>query len=168
MSEVEKKAKLKSLIEEYEICYKESKYEGNVEEYKSLKETHKLLKDILNLIDKLQGDVKLYKNQVDYIKNEYGTTIEELQKENKELKEDNSHQWEERCRLTFELDKLQKEIERIKSIDIHKLVEDAETGQLIHKDKIRNKIKELTIDYHMYMGGIMELRELLGDDINEI
>lgn len=52
MTEEEKKAKLKSLIEEYEICLKESKYEGNTEEYKSLKETHKLLKDILKLIDK--------------------------------------------------------------------------------------------------------------------
>lgn len=38
---------------------------------------------------------------------------------------------------------LEKEIERIKSLDIYKLVEDADTGQLIHKDKIRDKIKEL-------------------------
>lgn len=44
---------------------------------------------------------------------------------------------------------LEKEIERIKSVDIYKLVEDADIGQLLHKDKIRNKIKELLkIDTH--------------------
>lgn len=31
--------------------------------------------------------------------------IEKQQKEIEELKEDNKHQWEERCKLTFELEK---------------------------------------------------------------
>lgn len=41
--------------------------------------------------------------------------------------------------------KQQKEIERIKSLDIYKLIEKWETGQLIHKDKIKeiqNKYKK--------------------------
>lgn len=58
MLDKEKKAELKSLIEEYEICFKESKYEGNSEEYKSLKETYKLLKDILNLIEKQSKQIE--------------------------------------------------------------------------------------------------------------
>lgn len=58
MNEKEKKAELKSLIEEYEICFEESKYEGNIEEYKSLKETYKLLKDILNLIEKQSKQIE--------------------------------------------------------------------------------------------------------------
>ena len=40
--------------------------------------------------------------------------IDKLQKENQELKEDNSHQWEERCRLTFELEKLKEENQKLK------------------------------------------------------
>ena len=53
MSE-EEKEQLRLLIEEYEENYKQSKYEGNVEEYESLKNTHKLLKKVLNYIKKLQ------------------------------------------------------------------------------------------------------------------
>ena len=46
--------------------------------------------------------------------------IEKQQKEIEELKKDNNHQWEERCRLTFDIEK-----------------------NFISKDKIREKIKEL-------------------------
>lgn len=68
MLDEEKKAELKSLIEEYEICFKESKYEGNSEEYKSLKGTYKLLKDILNLIEKQSKQIKeLKENNRKYI-----------------------------------------------------------------------------------------------------
>lgn len=35
--------------------------------------------------------------------------LDRLQKENEELKEDNKHQWEERCRLTYKLELLNKE-----------------------------------------------------------
>ena len=35
----------------------------------------------------------------------YNENYFKLQKENEELKADNSHQWEERCKLTFELEK---------------------------------------------------------------
>lgn len=40
--------------------------------------------------------------------------IDKLQKENKELKEENSHQWKERCRLTFELERLKEENQKLK------------------------------------------------------
>lgn len=47
------------------------------------------------------------------------------------------------------IEKQQKEIERIKSLDIYKLTEEWETGQLIHKDKIREKLNyfEHSYDY---------------------
>jgi len=53
--------------------------------------------------------------------------------------------------LIYAIEDILKEIKRIKSIDIYKLVEDAETGQLIHKDKIREfkalLLKELDRDF---------------------
>lgn len=49
------------------------------------------------------------------------------------------------------ISELEKELERIKSLDIYKLVEDADTGQLIHKDKIRDKIKELEENRDKYV-----------------
>ena len=52
-------------------------------------------------------------------------------KENEELKKEN--------------EELHKEIERMKSLDIYKLVEDWETGQLIPIQKIKAKIEELYI-----------------------
>lgn len=39
--------------------------------------------------------------------------LEEKDKEIEELKADNSHQWEERCKLTFELEKKDKEYEEL-------------------------------------------------------
>lgn len=83
MNEEEKKTKLKSLIEDYEIGYKESEYEGNAEEYKSLKETHKLLKDTLNYIDKLQKELE----EKTTILMAGADKVKQLEKENEELKE---------------------------------------------------------------------------------
>lgn len=45
-------------------------------------------------------------------------------------------------RVLKENKKLHKEIDRMKSLDIYKLVEDWETGQLIPVQKIKNKIEE--------------------------
>ena len=39
--------------------------------------------------------------------------IEKQQKEIEELKKDNNHQWEERCRLTFELQETQHRLSKI-------------------------------------------------------
>lgn len=51
--------------------------------------------------------------------------ISNLQKENEELKQDNSHQWEERCKLTFEIERLQKELDKKDKV-INNLYEDIE------------------------------------------
>jgi hypothetical protein len=49
-------------------------------------------------------------------------------------------------KLQKENEELHKEIERMKSLDIYKLVEDWETGQLIPIQKIKAKIEELDIE----------------------
>ena len=46
-------------------------------------------------------------------------------------------------RVLEENEKLNKKIEKMKSLDIYKLVEDWETGQLIPVQKIKDKIEEL-------------------------
>ena len=88
MNKEELTEKLKSLIEDYEICYKESDYEGNFEEYKSLKETHKLLKDILNLIDRLQKEIDKKDRVIDLMAEYfYGNNWEFVYSTAKEVKE---------------------------------------------------------------------------------
>lgn len=47
-------------------------------------------------------------------------------------------------RVLKENEELHKEIDRMKSLDIYKLVEDWETGQLIPIQKIKDKIEELS------------------------
>ena len=87
---------LKALIKEYEIGYKESKNEGNVEDYESLKETHKLLKDTLNSIEKLQKENEESKELYDKLFNGYNKLVQEhleLEKENIELKKDISNMY---------------------------------------------------------------------------
>ena len=69
-------------------------------------------KGVLDYIEKIQKENKESKELYNKLLIGYNKLVQEyleLEKENKELKEDNSHQWEERCRLTFELKKLQKE-----------------------------------------------------------
>lgn len=46
-------------------------------------------------------------------------------------------------KLQKENEELHKEIDRMKSLDIYKLVEDWETGQLISIQKVKDKIEEL-------------------------
>ena len=63
----------------------------------------------------------------------YEEHIEKLQKENEEL---------------------HKEIERMKSLDIYKLVEDWETGQLISVQEVKDKMeKDLKTNEHTILGG---------------
>lgn len=81
------------------------------------KEHRKKLDIVLNLIKKLDNKIKF------------------LLDNEKSLKEMNRNQ-------VKIIEKQQKEIERIKSLDIYKLTEEWETGQLIHKDKIREFIKK--------------------------
>ena len=42
--------------------------------------------------------------------------LEKRDKEIEELKADNKHQWEERCKLTFEFERLEKENKRLKRV----------------------------------------------------
>lgn len=61
------------------------------------------LKDLISK-SKVIGDIEINKQvafkDIEMILN----LIEKQQKEIEELKEDNKHQWEERCKLTFELE----------------------------------------------------------------
>ena len=79
-------------------------------------------KEEREIIYTLEGSIDTYIEDTKVIKVQLTTKqaeillnlISKLQKENKELKEDNSHQWEERCRLTFELERLQEENQELK------------------------------------------------------
>lgn len=53
-------------------------------------------------------------------------------------------------RVLKENEELHKEIDRMKSLDIYKLVEDWETGQLISIQKVKDKIKELNSRIEKY------------------
>ena len=74
--------------------------------------------------------------------------IKELQKENEELLElkVSASAHNRILELEKENEELHKEIERMKSLDIYKLVEDWETGQLIPIQKVKAKIEELDIE----------------------
>ena len=50
--------------------------------------------------------------------------------------------------LKKENEELHKETERMKSLDIYKLVEDWETGQLISIQRVKDKIEEIQIEYN--------------------
>lgn len=80
-----------------------------------------------------QKDKELAEERIKYISSNLNNTIKQKQKEDEqlnalnegwkieleqkdkeiqELKEDNQHQWDERCKLTFELEKQEKEMEK--------------------------------------------------------
>ena len=71
--------------------------------------------------------------------------IKELQKENEELLElkVSASAHNRILELEKENEELHKEIERMKSLDIYKLVEDWETSQLIPIQKVKDKIEEI-------------------------
>ena len=84
------------------------------------------IKIVLNLIEKQSKEIEEYKKQLD-LDNEceiaLNSKVMDLEKEIEELKEDNKHQWEERCKLTFELenstsnDKIKAKIEELEKQD---------------------------------------------------
>ncbi len=61
---------------------------------------------------------------------------------NKDLANKIEHILSEYKRVLKENEELHKEIDRMKSLDIYKLVEDWETGQLIPIQKVKDKIEE--------------------------
>ena len=74
--------------------------------------------------------------------------IEKQSKEIEELKEDNKHQWEERCKLTFELenstskDKIKEKIEEIKKDENPSLSSFQEYAQEYSINKLQELLKE--------------------------
>lgn len=83
-------------------------------------EKHQMrFKTLINLIEKQQKEIEREKQYSDF----YKDLCDKQQKEIEELKKDNNHQWEERCKLTFELE------------------------NYIDKDKIREKIEKYEKDY---------------------
>jgi len=81
--------------------------------YQKEKEELNKASDFLFELDKSGHKYSCYGREI-YIRDNVFRVIDKLQKENQELKEDNSHQWEERCRLTFELEKLKEENQKLK------------------------------------------------------
>lgn len=69
--------------------------------------------------------------------------IEKQQKEIEELKKDNNHQWEERCRLTFEL-------ERLQNINKEHQKLNGELREEIEELNISRKNGTLSDGYHTY------------------
>ena len=101
--------------------------EKAIEELKNKKADYFMIsnltgKTLLNLIEKQSKEIEEYKKQLD-LDNEceiaLNSKVMDLEKEIEELKEDNKHQWEERCKLTFELenstsnDKIKAKIEEV-------------------------------------------------------
>lgn len=91
-----------------------------------------------NMIEAVKGEaVELY-NEIERLQKELDKKDKRLSrqfkllskkdKEIEELKKDNSHQWEERCKLTFELDKKDKVIDLM----AEKLVEDSDIFNYQH------------------------------------
>lgn len=71
-----------------------------------------------------------------------------LQEEFKQVDHECERLEEKEVRLIKENEVLHKEIARIKSLDIYKLVEDWETRQLIPRQKIKDKIEKLSDESH--------------------
>lgn len=72
--------------------------------------------------------------------------IEHILSDYKRVLKENEQLRTEVNSLKKENEDLHKEIERMKSLDIYKLVEDWETGQLIPVQKVKAKIEELDIE----------------------
>lgn len=128
------------LVENIEKLQKENKKLKNENirlrnirnEYKyGIENTHLITKS-----DLVQIDINKYMIEIE---NGRFVDLKQVYQENIELKKEN--------------EKLHKEIDRMKSLDIYKLVEDWETGQLIPRQKIKDKIEKL-------------IEELKQDDIN--
>lgn len=127
------------------------------------KEECKNLEIILNLIEKLQKENNRLRYENCRLKTiryatDFGTESIHLIPES-DLVEINTNRYmieiengnfvdlkqvyQENIKLEKANEELHKEIDRMKSLDIYKLVEDSETGQLIPRQKIKDKIEKL-------------------------
>ncbi len=87
----------------------------------SIEEDIKYIEDVIALAITLPIEVKIQEEEIEAIQ----------------------HILSDYKRVLKENEELHKEIDRMKSLDIYKLVEDCETGQLIPIQNIKDKIEEL-------------------------
>lgn len=109
------------------------------EEKKAIEELKEFIKGPCEICKFCKGAYKLNRKNIVQLLN----LIEKLQKENKEL---------------------HKEIERMKSLDIYKLVEDWKTGQLILIQKAKDKIEKYK---NMCISNVKGYENYFKDDYNE-
>lgn len=97
----------------------------------------------MNSIEDIEEDIKILEefktNGYNILLMKYGDRI----KTNFKLAKAIEHILSDYKRTLKENEELHKEIDRMKSLDIYKLVEDWETGQLIPIQKVKDKIEEL-------------------------
>lgn len=147
-SQEQEEKDLKILLSDYKRVLKEN--EHKTEKIENQKAELAILNEKQKDFNKLQNTLSSYKGQ-----------FRRQEKENEILKEEKEQAWEEwnnleqgsyeiEQKLKQQIKKLQKEneelhkeIDQMKSLDIYKLVEDWETGQLIQIQKIKDKIEEL-------------------------
>lgn len=87
--------------------------------------------------------------------------IDKLEKEIEELKKDNNHQWEERCKLTFELEKKEADI------DIKDKVIDDLCFAITHEEIPQEFYCHSTSINCEMVGGTMECKECLKQAVYE-
>ena len=116
------------------------------EEKKAIERAKEILKEwqeIVDIEDIVEREIEMTLYAEDIPFNELKilvNLVEKLEKENKELKADNSHQWEERCKLTFQFEQLEKENEELDKA-VGKMFR--ETQDSIPKSIIRDKFKRI-------------------------
>lgn len=121
----EREINYKRVLKENER-YKKSDYETICLENNELREITDRIQSEYN--DLLKDNFKL-KNELETKRKEYQETYKDVREELRELRKEN--------------EELHKEIDQMKSLDIYKLVEDWETGQLIPIQKVKDKIEEI-------------------------
>lgn len=107
----------------------------------SIKNERSSIKEDIKILEKKIEDYEPYKN-IEYCSHA-GQILQEEHKAIEHILSDYKRVLEINEVLLKENEELHKETDRMKSLDIHKLVEDWETGQLIPIQKIKDKIEYL-------------------------
>ena len=116
----------------------------NEELNKANEELKKRIQSLENgtFLGNYDGLVKL-QNELDKLQKKYETDTHILQNQLDLANADRIDLAQQNKELRKENEELHKEIERMKSLDIYKLVEDWETSQLIPIQKVKDKIEEI-------------------------
>lgn len=128
--------------------YKKSDYETICLENNELREITDRIQSEYN--DLLKDNFKL-KNELETKRKEYQETYKDVREELRELRKEN--------------EELHKEIDQMKSLDIYKLVEDWETGQLIPIQKVKDKIEKYK---NMCISNVKGYENYFKDNYNEL